>query len=93
MKRAIFFTNLVAMSAVLGMQNNFTEENRSPSKNSMRPINAENLSASVKNNETLTDREWISKIVRMRLTEDDFNAPQNADGQTILMCATKYANC
>ena len=92
MRKTIFLTNLIAISAVMGMQNNFAEDGRDQFKNPMRPVNAENLSASVKNYETLTDQEWISKIVRMRLNEDDFNAPQNTEGQTILMCETKDAD-
>lgn len=90
MKKVIFLTNLVAMSAVLGMQNNFAESNRDPSKNPMRPVNANDLQ--MVSYESLTDRDWISKIVHMNLKGEDFNAPQNADKQTILMCATKYAN-
>lgn len=43
--------------------------------------------------ETWTPRDWIKKIIGMIQNKNDFNAPQNSDGQTILMCATKYTGC
>lgn len=93
MKKVIFLTNLIAISTVLGMQNDFTESHRDSSRDPMRPVNAENLSASARNYEALTDRDWILKIVQMNRNEEDFNASQNSDGQTILMCAAKYTDC
>ena len=91
MKKAIFFTNLIVISVALGMQNNFAENNRDLSKPPMKPVNA-NDSSTVKSYESFEDQDWVSKIVRMKLGGEDFNAPQNADGQTILMCAAKHAN-
>lgn len=91
MKKIIFLTNLIAISAVLGMQNNFTEENHSQSKKPMKSVNAND--SKMVSYESFVYQDWVSKIVRMSLNGEDFNAPQNADKQTILMCATKYANC
>jgi Txe/YoeB family toxin of toxin-antitoxin system len=91
MKKVIFLSNLIAASVVLGMQNNFTEKNHDPSKNFMRPVNAENSSASAEEKRALY-KKWISKIVQMKISKADFNAPQNSDGQTILMCATREAD-
>jgi len=42
---------------------------------------------------TWTPRNWLSKIIGMPRNKESFNSPQNSEGQTILMCATKYADC
>lgn len=89
MKKAVFFANLAVVSAVLGMQNNFVEENAKQSGNS---VAVENLALS-DDCKTWTPREWISKIIDMPRNKEGFNAPQNSDGQTILMCAIKNADC
>lgn len=41
---------------------------------------------------TLTNREWIARIVQMKMNEENFNTPLNSNGWTLLMYATKYAD-
>ena len=89
MRKIVVFSNLLALSAVLGMQDNFVEGN---AKQSGNLVAIENLSPS-DSCKTWTPREWITKIIGIRRNKEVFNAPQNSDGQTILMCATKYSDC
>ncbi len=89
MRKVAVFSNLLALSAVLGMQNDLIERNERLSRN-LVAIENSSTSDSCK---TWTPREWITKIISMKINKEDFNALQNADGQTILMCATKYADC
>jgi len=51
----------------------------------------ENLSLS-ENCKTWTLREWLTKIIGMPHNKEDFNL-ENSNGETILICAVKYANC
>ncbi len=89
MKKAIFFSNLVIISTVLGMQNNvIKEKGKSPES-----LVAVENSLALENCATWTPRDWITKIISIPRNKEDFNAPQNSNGQTILMCATKNADC
>ncbi len=88
MKKAMFFSSLMVMSAVLGMQSNLIDEK---SKSSESLVAVEN-SLALENCKTWTPRDWITKIISMQKNKEDFNASQNSNGQTILMCATQNAS-
>jgi len=89
MRKMVIFSNLLALSAVLGMQNNPIEGNERLSGNLVAIENSSTLDSY----KTWTPRDWITKIIGMPCNKKDFNAPQSSDGKTILMCATKHADC
>ena len=89
MRKVVVFSNLLALSAVLGMQNNPIKGNDRLSRSL---VAIENSSAS-DSYETWAPREWLTKIIDMQKNKESFDSSQNAEGQTILMCATKYSDC
>eukprot|EP00833_Pecoramyces_ruminatium_P003637 jgi/Orpsp1_1/1177669/evm.model.c7180000062374.1 len=81
----IFFKFLLLM---VGIQHDFDESNKKSTSGSA-VIGRETSSEAYK---TWTPKDWMIKFINMRRNEEDMNSKLNSEGQTLLMCATKFAD-